>query len=370
MSLLPLPSRRAERRRGAPPAARGIEALASLPLFHRLAGRRALVAGGSRGALWKAELLAAAGADVTVAAGDAEAAGGFAALAANPPAGRVLVLARPWQPGDLTGAAIAVADLEESEAPAFAEAARTAGVPVNLVDRPALSDFQFGAIVNRSPLVLAISTDGAAPVFAQALRARLEAFLPRGLAAWAEAARRWRPAVQRRALPFAERRRFWEAFSDLAWREGERAPREADRAALLRRLSAATAEPATAGSRILLLGAGPGDPELLTLKAQRALQAASLVVYESGVAPAVLELSRREARRLEGPEDAAGWHALGRALAAEAGRGGQVAVLLRGDGLRFGADRVAALEAAGLTVEFAPGVAGTPDRAAAGLRVA
>ena len=94
----------------------------------------------------------------------------------------------------------------------FADAARAAGVPINVIDKPALCDFSFGAIVNRSPLVIGISTDGAAPVFAQAIRARLEALLPKGFAAWAAAAARWRAALKDTGLSFAGRRRFWQLF--------------------------------------------------------------------------------------------------------------------------------------------------------------
>ena len=102
---------------------------------------------------------------------------------------------------------------DDDEAARFAAAARAAGVPVNVIDKPAFCDFSFGSIVNRSPLVIGISTDGAAPVFAQAIRAKLEALIPLGFARWAEAARRWRDAVKSSGLPFAGRRRFWQMFT-------------------------------------------------------------------------------------------------------------------------------------------------------------
>ena len=112
------------------------------------------------------------------------------------------------------GAAIAVGDFhDDGEAAAFAAAARAAGVPVNVIDKPAHCDFSFGAIVNRSPLVIGISTDGAAPVFARAIRGRLEALLPKGFARWTAAAARWRTAVRASGLSFAGRRRFWELFA-------------------------------------------------------------------------------------------------------------------------------------------------------------
>ena len=112
------------------------------------------------------------------------------------------------------------------EAAAFAAAARAAGVPVNVIDRPAFCDFSFGAIVNRSPLVIGISTDGAAPVFGQVIRAKIEALIPKGFARWAEAARNWRPRVQALGLPFRGRRNFWERFTDA---RGRRTRYAADR---------------------------------------------------------------------------------------------------------------------------------------------
>jgi uroporphyrin-III C-methyltransferase/precorrin-2 dehydrogenase/sirohydrochlorin ferrochelatase len=186
-----------------------MEPLARLPVFLALAGRRALIAGGSPAAAWKAELLSAAGAEVDVFA--SEPSEEMVALAADPPQGAVVLQMREWEPADFPGAAIAVgAFTEEGEAAKFAAAARAAGVPVNVVDKPAYCDFSFGSIVNRSPLVIGVSTDGAAPVFAQAIRAKLEALIPRGFSRWAEAARRWRHALKISGLPFAGRRRFWQ----------------------------------------------------------------------------------------------------------------------------------------------------------------
>ncbi len=88
-------------------------------------------------------------------------------------------------------------------------------MPVNVIDRPAFCDFSFGAIVNRSPLVIGISTDGASPVFGQVIRAKIEALIPRGFARWADAARNWRPRIQALALSFRSRRAFWEKFTAL-----------------------------------------------------------------------------------------------------------------------------------------------------------
>src|SRR6202451_1518108 len=200
-----------------------IGALARLPAFFALENKRAVVAGGSQAATWKSEWLSAAGARVEVfAASPGEE---MRALAAAPPRGAVVVHERAWDADDLAGAAIAVADCaDDNQAAAFAAAARDAGVPVNVIDRPSFSDFAFGAIVNRSPLVIGISTDGASPVFGQAIRAKIEALIPKGFARWATAARAWRPRVHARALPFRGRRSFWEKFTARAIAEPDRAP--------------------------------------------------------------------------------------------------------------------------------------------------
>src|SRR5215218_5943579 len=189
-----------------------MEALARLPVFFALAGKRVVLAGGTPAAAWKAELLSAAGAQVDVLAADLS--DEMLALIEEPPAGAIIVHSRVWEAQDFDGAAIAVGAFEnDDEAERFAAAARAAGVPVNVIDKPAFCDFSFGSIVNRSPLVIGISTDGAAPVFAQAIRAKIEALIPRGFAYWVEAARRWRSAVKACGLTFAGRRKFWQHFT-------------------------------------------------------------------------------------------------------------------------------------------------------------
>ncbi len=141
-----------------------MEPLARLPLFYALDGKHALVAGTNAGAVWKVELLSATGARVEVFA--EKPSQDLLALANDPPKGAITVHRRAWTDEDFKGCAIAIGGCETDEEGArFAAAARAAGVPVNVIDKPAYCDFAFGAIVNRSPLVLGVSTDGAAPVF-------------------------------------------------------------------------------------------------------------------------------------------------------------------------------------------------------------
>jgi len=332
-----------------------IGALARLPAFFALENKRAVVAGGSPAATWKAELLSAAGARVEVFA--AVPSEEMLALAAAPPRGAVVVHERAWDAGDFNSAAIAVADCaDDQEAAAFATAARAAGVPVNVIDRPAFCDFSFGAIVNRSPLVIGISTDGASPVFGQAIRAKIEALIPKGFARWADAARAWRPRVHALALPFRGRRNFWERFTERAVATPNAAPTDADLDALLRPTAAQTA-----GS-VILVGAGPGDPELLTLRAVRALQSADVILFDDLVAPDILDFARREAKKMlvgkTGHAPSCKQDDINALMISLAKAGRRVVRLKGGDPMIFGRadEEISACRAAAIAVEVVPGI--------------
>jgi uroporphyrin-III C-methyltransferase / precorrin-2 dehydrogenase / sirohydrochlorin ferrochelatase len=343
-----------------------MEPLARLPVFFGLAGKRAVIAGGSAAAAWKAELLAAAGAKVAVLAPDVSEE--MRAVAAEP--GRtesgnvtnaVTIHERAWTAGDLAGAAIAVgAFANDAQAGAFAAAARAAGVPVNVIDKPAFCDFSFGSIVNRSPLVIGISTDGAAPVFAQAIRAKLEALIPLGFARWADAARRWRRAVQSSGLSFAARRRFWQVFTAQAVTRPDHEPAGADFDAYM----AVTREGSAAAEHgsVTLVGAGPGDPELLTLRAVRALQSADVILIDDLVAPGVLDFARREAKKMlvgkTGYGPSCKQEEINALMISLARAGKRVVRLKGGDPMIFGraSEEIDACRAAGIAVEVVPGI--------------
>ncbi len=269
--------------------------LATVPVFLVLDGKRVVIAGGSAAAAWKAELLSAAGARVDVFAGEISAE--LRAVAADPPGGTIAVHERAWAADDVNGAAVAVGAFEEDvDAAAFVQAARAAAVPVNVIDRPAFCDFTFGAIVNRSPLVIGISTDGAAPVFAQAIRAKLEALLPRRFAAWAAAAQSWRAAVKASGLSYAARRKFWQRFTAHAMRHTDGEPSQADFDGLL--AEAKGQGTAAEYGSVTVVEAGPRDADLLTLRAVRALQLADVILFDERVSHDVLDFARREARKL------------------------------------------------------------------------
>lgn len=330
-------------------------ALARLPAFFALEGKRAVVAGGTQAAAWKAELLSAAGARVEVfapAPGEE-----MLALAADAPRGDIAIHERAWARGDFAGAAIAVADCaDDAKAAGFAAAARAAGVPVNIIDRPAFCDFSFGAIVNRSPLVIGISTDGASPVFGQTIRAKIEALIPKGFARWAEAARAWRPRVQALALPFRGRRTFWERFTDRAVAAPNAAPADSDLDALLKPAASPSA------GAVVLVGAGPGDPELLTLRALRALQSVDVILFDDLVSTDILDFARREAKKMlvgkTGHAPSCKQDDINALMISLAKAGRRVVRLKGGDPMIFGRadEEILACRAAGISVEVVPGI--------------
>ncbi len=342
-------------------------ALARLPVFLSIDGKRALLAGGSHAAAWKAELLSAAGACVDVYAADMS--HEMREVAADAPKGEIVLIERDWAPDDLAGAAIAVGSFDDDEnAAAFCAAARACGVPVNVIDKPAFCDFSFGAIVNRSPLVIGISTDGAAPVFAQAIRAKLEALLPNGFAQWAAAAARWRNPLKVSGLSFSARRKFWQVFTAHAVKNPEAAPTENHFASFVAEVKGLGA--ATEHGSVTLVGAGPGDPELLTLRAVRALQSADVILFDDLVSRDVLDFARREARKLlvgkTGFGPSCKQEDINALMVSLAKQGKRVVRLKGGDPLIFGraGEELDACKAAGIPVEIVPGITAAQGAAA------
>jgi uroporphyrin-III C-methyltransferase / precorrin-2 dehydrogenase / sirohydrochlorin ferrochelatase len=341
--------------------------LARLPVFLSLGGKRALLAGGSPAASWKAELLSAAGACVDVYADDV--CDELLQLAADPPRGPITINRRAWTGDDFKDAAIAIGAFDDDDsAAAFAAGARAAGVPVNVIDKPAFCDFSFGAIVNRSPLVIGISTDGAAPVFAQAIRAKLEALLPNGFANWAAAAARWRTAVKASGLSFSGRRKFWHLFTARAVIDPDHEPSQKDFEDLIAEVSGlgTTVE----NGFVTLVGAGPGDAELLTLRAVRALQSADVILFDDLVSRDVLDFARREARKMlvgkTGFGPSCKQEDINALMVGLAKQGKRVVRLKGGDPLIFGraAEEIAACRAANIAVDVVPGITAAQGAAA------
>jgi uroporphyrin-III C-methyltransferase/precorrin-2 dehydrogenase/sirohydrochlorin ferrochelatase len=336
-----------------------IAALARLPVFFALQNRRVVIAGGSDAAAWKVELLAATGAKIALYAD--ELSDELAAIVSTLPIEQIEWHQHSWSITVFQNAALAILATEhDEEARAFRCASQSAGVPCNVIDRPAYCDFSFGGIVNRSPLVVSISTDGAAPVFGQAVRAKIEAILPQGMQVWAKAAQSWRPAVQKLNLSFAKRRAFWERFTEKAMAEPNATPDTGWRDHLLA-TSADEAQKPERGS-VTLVGAGPGDPELLTLKAVRALQSADIILYDDLVSRQVLDFARREAKTMlvgkTGHGPSCKQDDINRLMVSFARDGKRVVRLKSGDPMIFGraTEEIDACRAANLDVEIVPGI--------------
>ncbi len=335
-----------------------MERLAKLPVFWGLEGKRVVLAGGSDGAAWKAELLLACGAELHLYCEASELSESFAALVAKSP--MLTWHDRPWGPDIFGGAELALADCEtDAEAESFYNAARAAGVPVNVIDKPEFCQFQFGSIVNRSPVVVSISTDGAAPILAQAIRRRIETLLPLSLKNWGALAQTIRERVNLRLAPGASRRSFWEKFVDRAFTE------RLDEGSEERLLADIGMQAARAGSGrglVTLVGAGPGDAELLALKAVRALQAADVILFDDLVSAEVLELARREAKRMlvgkRGGRESCRQEDINDMMIRLAKAGKRVVRLKSGDPMIFGraGEEIAALEAENIPVEIVPGI--------------
>ena len=349
----------------------GMRPLARLPIFFVLEGKRVLVAGNGPGAAWKAELVSAAGAHVDLfAEAPCE---DIRAVAAQPPRGVIVVHERAWQTGDMSGAALAIGGFsDDEEASRFAAAARAARVPVNVIDKPAYCDLSFGAIVNRSPLVIGICTDGAAPAFGQSIRAKLEGLISRGFADWADAAKEWRAAVQSSGLSFASRRRFWQLFAMRALARPNAAPQQSDFDAVLDHARAES--PLSDQGHVTVVGAGPGDAELLTLRAVRALATADVILIDDQVSPQVMEFARREAKKMLIRASTSQSSEINALMLIFARAGRRVVRLKRGDPASAGGaeDEIAACRQAGISIEVVPGVssAGTPSPACSGLPAA
>ncbi|MEP0520191.1 MAG: siroheme synthase CysG [Hyphomicrobiales bacterium] len=333
--------------------------LATLPVFYKLNGKKVMIAGGSDAAAWKAELLAASGAQVHVFATELDPV--FSKLIAEDGvAGSYIWHKRPWSADAFQHIQIAICDAEtQGEAQAFYCAARAAGVAVNVIDKPKFCEFQFGSIVNRSPAVISISTDGAAPILGQAIRRRIETLMTPSLAGWAQLAQHIRSSINERLEMGLQRRIFWEKFVDNAFGA---APRDGDVDRIIAEADLIAHEGKSQRGKVTLVGAGPGDAELLTLKAVRALQAADVILFDDLVSNDVLELARREAKRMlvgkRGGRESCKQDDINDTMVTLAKSGKNIVRLKGGDPMIFGraGEEIARLRDAGIPVSVVPGI--------------
>ena len=332
------------------------------PIFLRLAGEPVLVVGGGEVAARKIDLLLRTSAKVRVVAPEL-----VSGLAEKAAAGELVHIAAEFSPEHLDGVRLAIAATDKHSINAWvARQAERRNIPVNVVDDRELSRFIVPAIVDRSPVVVAVGSSGDAPVLTRRLRERLESFLPQRLGALARLAGKLRPTIKARVEDPARRRRFWENFFDgtlaadvLAGREDAADP------ALPGRIADSVAQivgTTPDEGEVVLVGAGPGDPGLLTLRALRALQNADVILYDRLVSAEVLDLARRDAERINVGKTAGGTRVsqdeINALLVQLAQQGKRVCRLKGGDPFIFGrgGEELEALAAAGVRFEVVPGV--------------
>ena len=326
------------------------------PIFLATQGRRVVLSGGGDAALAKLRLLLKTSAHLTVFATDP--APEIAAWAED---GKLRLVERQMAPGDtLCAALFYAADEDPVEDQRTAAIARADGALVNIVDNLHDSQFITPAIVDRDPVTVAIGTEGAAPVLARAIKADLEEKLPASLGTLARIGKSFRKMAE--ALPFGRARRdFWREYYFAA---GPRAIANAEQdvpAALSDLLDTHLARRARPG-HVAFVGAGPGDPELLTLKARKALDEADVVIHDRLITPEILELARREATLIdvgkEGFGPSTSQDHINNLLVLHAAKGAQVVRLKSGDATVFGRldEEIDAVDAANLGWHIVPGI--------------
>ncbi|MFQ2644372.1 siroheme synthase CysG [Aeromonas caviae] len=327
-----------------------------LPIFCRLDNKPVLLVGGGEVAQRKARLLLDAGAQLTVVAPELDPE--LAELAAN---GSIEWLAGEFAPPQLTGKWLVVAATDRREVNALVyQSANQARIFANVVDDPKRSSFIMPSIIDRSPLMVAISSGGKAPVLARLLREKLEALLPQHLGAVAAFAGSLRERVKARFASMGERRRFWERLLG-ADRLGQALAR-GDSASANQLADSLFADESQTGGEVVLVGAGPGDPGLLTLHALRQMQQADVVVYDRLVSDEVMALVRRDARRIFVGKQA-GNHCvpqegINQLLLEEAQKGQRVVRLKGGDPFIFGrgGEELETLVGSGIGFQVVPGI--------------
>jgi len=304
------------------------------PLFCRLQGRRCLLVGAGDVAERKARLLLAAGADLWVGATDFSPAFRHWAMQQA-----VTLLHGPFAPHWLTGCWLVVAATSDNAVnQQVADAAEKQQIFCNLVDAPQQASAIMPSVIDRSPLMVAVSSGGRAPVLARLLREKLEAMLPQHLGKLAQRAGALRDRVKTQFASLNSRRHFWERYFNSERLAQTLANGDEDRAAQITE-ALLSADPAVRGD-VALVGAGPGDAGLLTLKGLQLIQQADVIVYDRLVSDAILNLVRRDAERIFVGKRA-GYHcvpqeAINQVLCEQAQRGKRVVRLKGGDPFIFG----------------------------------
>ncbi|WP_068311933.1 siroheme synthase CysG [Polycladidibacter hongkongensis] len=338
------------------------------PIFQKVAARSVVIIGFDGEAAAKVRLLSETNANLLVITPPSIAAGPDAALQqAIDSAGAQLLQVEPQAEHIQEAALLFTATGDEKRDGQLIEFARAHGVPANAVDRPHLCDFYVGALVNRAPVAVAITSTGVGPVYARHIRAKIESLLPLQAGDLAQLAESFRDTVARLLPSGIARRRFWAQFfsGPVAYNVLAGQPEKA-RSAAQRLLNGAQQQEGF----VWLVGAGPGAEDLLTLRAQRVLQEADVILYDALVPEAVVAMGRRDAQRIYVGKRK-GAHAysqeqISAKLVEHAAAGRRVVRLKAGDPLVFGraGEEMAALQEAGISYDIVPGITAAAASAA------
>jgi len=329
-----------------------------LPIFINVKDQPCLVVGGGEVAARKVELLLKGGARVVVVAPELG-----AALTARRQAGEIGHRAEAFLPAQVQAHRLVIAATDdEGVNRAVAEAAQARNIPVNVVDRPELCTFIMPAVIDRSPVVIAVSSGGASPVLARLIRARIESLIPAAYGRLAKLVGEFRARVKQRFGHINQRRAFWEEVLQGPIAEMMFSGREqAARAALTARLDTIADRGSEVGE-VYLVGGGPGDPDLLTFRALRLMQQADVVVYDRLVSKEVLDLVRRDAVKMyvgkERDFHSVPQEGINQLLVRLAKEGKRVLRLKGGDPFIFGrgGEEIETLAAEGIPFQVVPGI--------------
>ncbi len=328
-----------------------------LPIFLDVRHQPCLVVGGGAVATRKVASLRRAGAQVHLIAPELA-----PELRAQVDAGDLIHSPRTFDDADITGMRLIVAATGNREVNRrVAHLADEKGIPVNVVDQPDECSFLLPSVIDRSPVVVAVSTTKASPVLARLLRARLESLIPAGYGRLADLCARYRDAVKARFADERDRRRFWDRIlvGGVAERVFSGHMEEADAAMAL---ELAETRPSGGLGEVYLVGAGPGDPDLVTFRALRLMQQADVVVYDRLVAKAILDMTRRDAQRIyvgkERDNHTMRQEEINSLLANLAKQGHRVLRLKGGDPFIFGrgGEEIDTLAAEGVPFQVVPGI--------------
>lgn len=329
--------------------------LNAFPVYMWVERRRVVIVGEGEEALAKARLIFQSSAELVVVAEQPS-----PALAEWVAQHKVQLVAAPYRSEHLEGAALVFAATDDAEADrSVVGDARALSIPVNAVDRPELCDFFTPAVINRSPVAIAIGTEGAGPVLTQIIRARIDRMLSPSLGRLASLAASYRGIVEQRVAKGAPRRRFWKAFFTGG---PARAVEKGEAENAHRAIQDLLGSPNAHQGHVALVGAGPGAEDLLALRAHRLLLDADVIVHDALVPEPVIAMGRRDAVRIAaGKRKGCHQHSqeeINALLIRLARQGKQVVRLKSGDPLIFGraGEELAALRAAGISHEVVPGV--------------